>query len=150
MVSLEFSHKGNLFSVYGPDVYNQPYFNTGDFPHNMPGVWNEQFGNARDESSQPVVFGEWGGHYRPGSKDDTWHNKLVDYMIDKGLTDQFYWDFNPNSGDTGGFLNDDWRTHDEHKAQLLWRAVPHPTKFQARDGKICIQPGSYPNGKYNF
>lgn len=116
----------------------------------MPTVWDEHFGKVREHSGQPVVIGEWGGRFRAGTKDERWQNKLVDYMIEKGLTDQFYWDFNPNSGDTGGLLKDDWRTIDDRKARLLARAVPNPTKFQAKNGKICVQRGSYPIAKYNF
>lgn len=116
----------------------------------MPGIWDEHFGEYRDQSGQPVVLGEWGGHYRQGTNDETWQNKLADYLIDRGLTDQFYWCFNPNSGDTGGLLTDDWRTLDDRKVQLLNKTVPNPTKFQAKGGKICIEPGSYPVAKYNF
>ncbi len=33
--------------VYGPDVYNQPYFNVSNFPNNMPAIWDAHFGFAR-------------------------------------------------------------------------------------------------------
>lgn len=135
--------------VYGPDVHNQDYFQVGDFPHNMPAIWDQHFGRAQEITGQPVVIGEWGGKFNEGSPDETWQNKLADYLIEKCLTDQFYWCFNPNSGDTQGFLFDDWRTHNERKAVMLWRVVPNPTKFWQKDGQICVEPGSYANGGCN-
>jgi hypothetical protein len=33
---------------------------------------------------------------------------LIDYFIDKQICHFFYWSWNPNSGDTGGILQDDW------------------------------------------
>lgn len=32
--------------VYGPDVYNQGYFQINTFPYNMPTIWNAHFGFA--------------------------------------------------------------------------------------------------------
>jgi aryl-phospho-beta-D-glucosidase BglC (GH1 family) len=30
--------------VYGPSVYGQPYFSVGNFPANMPAIWDTHFG----------------------------------------------------------------------------------------------------------
>ena len=30
--------------AYGPDVYVQQYFSAGNFPHNMPAIWEQHFG----------------------------------------------------------------------------------------------------------
>jgi endoglucanase len=63
--------------------------------------------------------GEWGGKYGAGdSRDVAWQNALVDYLAKKGIY-SFYWSWNPNSGDTGGILNDDWKTVRQDKIQML-------------------------------
>uniref|UniRef100_A0A914VWX6 Glycoside hydrolase family 5 domain-containing protein n=1 Tax=Plectus sambesii TaxID=2011161 RepID=A0A914VWX6_9BILA len=131
--------------VYGPDVFNQAYFKVGNFPANMPDIWNMHFGFAKDRTGHPVVLGEWGGHYRPGSPDEKWQNALADWLHKKCMTDQFYWCLNPNSGDTGGLLNDDWSTANTRKLNLLARVVPHPTKVKRTNGQICVTHGRYLN-----
>ena len=44
------------------------------------------------------------------------------------MTDAFFWCVNPDSGDTGGLLNNDWMTPDNNKLALLQKLVPNPTK----------------------
>ena len=107
--------------VYGPDVYQQPYFSDPAFPDNMPAIWEAHFGQFAD--AYPVVIGEWGGKYGHGGdpKDRVWQDALVDYLVDKGMTSTFYWSWNPNSGDTGGILQDDWQTPWADKVDLLHR-----------------------------
>ncbi len=95
--------------VYGPDVYAQPYFDDSDFPDNLPAIWDAHFGflGARGYTLAP---GEFGGKYGHGGDPDdkTWQNAIVDYFIDREICNFFYWSWNPNSGDTGGILKDDW------------------------------------------
>jgi endoglucanase len=50
--------------VYGPSVYMQHYFETFDFPNNMPAVWKEHFAFAQ-ELGTPIVIGEIGGDCAP-------------------------------------------------------------------------------------
>ncbi|HEX8931901.1 MAG TPA: glycoside hydrolase family 5 protein [Patescibacteria group bacterium] len=105
--------------AYGPDTYNQSYFNTSDFPANMPAIWNQNFGFLKDKG-RAVAIGEFGGKYGTGDpKDVTWQNSFVSYLTSKGICDNFYWDWNPNSGDTGGILNDDWSSVRTDKVNLL-------------------------------
>lgn len=45
------------------------------------------------------------------------------------MRDVFYWSWNPNSGDTGGILNDDWTTVRQDKVNLLtafWAGAENP------------------------
>ena len=35
--------------------------------------------------------GEWGGHCNPGTPDYAWHEQLANFLIDRGLTCNFYW-----------------------------------------------------------
>lgn len=105
--------------VYGPDVYNQPYFSASDFPSNMPAVWNSHFGDAQAQG-YAVVVGETGGKYGTGdARDKTFQDALFAYLKGRNLRDVFYWSWNPNSGDTGGILNDDWTTVRQDKVALL-------------------------------
>jgi len=114
--------------VYGPNVYQHPYFNDPSFPNNMKAIWDDHFGYIRDMQGPAVVLGEWGGAL--SGKNGVWMNALVDYLLQKDMTDQFFWCLNPNSGDTGGLVLDDWITPDQGKLNLLARLVPNPTRFQ--------------------
>lgn len=95
--------------VYGPDVFAQPYFSDPSFPANMPGIWDQHFGFLADQG-RILAPGEFGGRYGHGGDpaDRVWQNALIDYFIDKRICNVFYWSWNPNSGDTGGILQDDW------------------------------------------
>lgn len=115
--------------IYGPSVADQPYFHAGNFPANMPAIWETQFGFAA-AAGYAVVPGEFGGRYE--GQDKIWQDKLVDYLVEKKITNFFYWSWNPNSGDTGGVLNDDWKTINQGKLTLLKRLMavsgnPTPT-----------------------
>ena len=44
--------------------------------------------------------GEWGGFAREGSADRAWQERLAAFLCERGLTDNFFWCLNPNSGDT--------------------------------------------------
>ena len=59
--------------------------------------------------------------------------------------DTFYWCLNPNSGDTGGLLGDDWTTPDEGKLALLARVQPDPSAVHRQGSQVCVAPGSYAN-----
>ncbi|WP_426210887.1 cellulase family glycosylhydrolase [Massilia sp. TWP1-3-3] len=117
--------------VYGPDVYNQSYFGASNFPANMPAIWDQHFGQFA--ATYPVVLGEFGGKYGHGGNpnDKVWQDALVTYMKQRGMGSSFYWTWNPNSGDTGGILQDDWKTVWPDKVALLKRlwdgaATPPP------------------------
>ena len=73
-----------------------------------------------------LVSGEWGGWAKQGSKDRTLQLALANYMRQTGLTDNFYWCLNPNSGDTGEApLTFSWGTcHGE-----CWASRPHKATF---------------------
>ena len=103
--------------VYGPSVYAQPYFAVAGFPGNMPAIWNKHFGYLF-ERGVALVPGEFGGRYT--GTDKIWQDAFVDYLKTKSASRSFfYWSLNPNSGDTGGVLLDDWKTGDMAKISLL-------------------------------
>ncbi len=105
--------------VYGPSVAWQHYFGEPDFPSNMPRIWETHFGRLKDLF--PLGIGEFGGRYE--GQDQVWQDAFVDYLMAKGIRIFFYWALNPNSGDTGGILLDDWRTVHEGKMELLRRLM---------------------------
>ncbi|HMG22251.1 MAG TPA: cellulase family glycosylhydrolase, partial [Kofleriaceae bacterium] len=109
---------------YGPSVAAQSYFSASNYPANMPAIWDTLYGHLVGQGFT-VVAGEFGGHYTtsstPSQNDKLWQDSYVSYMISKGTTSSFYWCLNPNSGDTGGTLLDDWLTWNNDKLTLLQR-----------------------------
>ncbi|MET7400671.1 glycoside hydrolase family 5 protein [Dactylosporangium sp. NPDC005572] len=110
---------------YSPKVWSQQWFNDPSFPANMPALWDKQFGYLVKQNVAPVLMGEFGGRSvadkdAQGNKDleGIWQQNLVKYLKDNGLS-YTYWSWNPNSGDTGGVLKDDWKTVDQAKLDLL-------------------------------
>ncbi len=86
----------------------------------MPDIWETHFGYLVDRG-YAVIIGEFGGRYGNGGdpRDKDWQDAIIDYMDSKGMTDFFYWSWNPNSGDTGGILQDNWQDVWEEKITLL-------------------------------
>lgn len=71
------------------------------------------------------MTGEWGG--ATSGKNGVWLNAYASYLKTNDITDNFFWCVNPNSGDTGGLLLDDWKTPDTNKLTILANLVPNPT-----------------------
>ncbi len=95
---------------YATSVADQPWFHDSTFPSNMAGIWNQKWGYIFNNNIAPVWIGEFGTTLA-STIDQTWLKTLVSYMGTG--TNSFhwaFWDLNPNSGDTGGILNDDWTT----------------------------------------
>ncbi|AKJ28936.1 glycoside hydrolase family 5 protein [Caldimonas brevitalea] len=115
--------------VYGPDVAHQSYFDAGDFPNNLPAVWEAHFGRFANQG-YAMAIGETGGQYGTGqAKDKAFQDTLFAWLKRKGIRNLFYWSWNPNSGDTGGILKDDWVSLREDKLALLrsfWDAAGEP------------------------
>lgn len=108
---------------YGPGVYNQTWFNDPNFPRNLDGVWSKHWAFLSLNGIAPVWIGEFGGHQSDtSSKEGIWQNYLVDYIKNNKLSFS-YWCLNPNSGDTGGILYDDWTTLDSNKVNMLKRIL---------------------------
>lgn len=119
--------------TYGPDVYVKSSFGASTFPANLAAHWDTLFGQFHPV--HPVVVGEWGGKYGQGTggqQDVTWQNAFVDYLLSKGIRNSFYWCYTPNSGDTGGILDDNLNVRQDKMTLLrkLWGTstpgVPQP------------------------
>ena len=104
---------------YANSVFHQKWFDDATFPDNLPSVWDEHWGYLVKQNIAPVLVGEFGSTLSD-PKDVQWMKKLVQYM-GSGLTGMSftYWSWNPDSGDTGGILNDDWTTVNQAKQAIL-------------------------------
>ena len=104
--------------VYGPGVYPQPWFAEPDFPENMPEIWDSHWGYLQKGNIAPVIVGEFGGRSVGDDREGIWQRALVSYLRENNVS-YVYWTLNPNSGDTGGILLDDWQSVDPNKRELL-------------------------------
>ncbi|MCS5715485.1 cellulase family glycosylhydrolase [Herbiconiux sp. CPCC 205716] len=114
---------------YPSTVFAQSWFQAADYPANLPAVWEKNWGFIATKKIAPVLLGEFGTKLETSS-DQQWLAKLVDYLATKKLSFA-YWSFNPNSGDTGGLVRDDWTTPQTAKLTalrpLLGTGTPVPT-----------------------
>ncbi len=102
---------------YGPEVYPQGWFKDPTFPNNLPSVWDAHWGYIAERNLAPVVLGEFGGRSVGTDAGGQWHRALVAYLRDRHLG-FVSWALNPDSGDTGGILEDDWLTVQSQKHDL--------------------------------
>ncbi|MBL8277764.1 MAG: cellulase family glycosylhydrolase [Pelomonas sp.] len=118
--------------IYGPSVFGMAYFADGTgFPNNMPAIWQNQLGRFMPKNA--VILGEFGGKFE--GKDQQWQVKFVDWLKCKGVRNFFYWSWNPNSGDTGGIVLDDWTTVSTAKYNNLKRLWDG----SAVDSTVCVR-----------
>jgi endoglucanase len=104
---------------YGQGVYNSSWFNEPTFPQNLYSRWQTGFQYIADQAIAPIWVGEFGGRQvDTTSKEGIWQRQFVDFIKQKKLSFT-YWSWNPNSGDTGGILLDDWNSIFTAKQQLL-------------------------------
>ena len=103
---------------YGPGVYGQQWFSAPDFPNNLPRVWDAHWGYLQREGVAPVLVGEFGGRSVGSDREGVWQHALLDYLKASKVS-YTYWAWNPDSGDTGGILEDDWTTLDQRKLAML-------------------------------
>lgn len=103
---------------YGPGVWGQAWFSHPNFPANLAKLWDDHWAYIQKDGIAPVLMGEFGGRSVGVDKEGIWQRALVDFLKSRGLS-YTYWSLNPNSGDTGGILKDDWKTVDRAKHDLL-------------------------------
>ncbi|MEM7616245.1 MAG: cellulase family glycosylhydrolase, partial [Pseudomonadota bacterium] len=128
---IELDVEGRL--VYSPhdypaSVFNQPWFNDGS---NLYEVFRENWGFIFEEGIAPIFLGEFGSRLTEAA-DLPWAEAITAYLSGDfdgdGVNDLpegeagmsfAWWSWNPNSGDTGGILNDDWTTLRQNAIELL-------------------------------
>lgn len=112
------------------------------YPDNLYAVWQANWGFIFEDGIAPIWIGEFGGHFgvdgdgeetEPhGTYEAQWVTELCKYLngdfdgdddsdLDEGSQGMSfaYWSYNPNSGDTGGLVRDDWTTPQSVKLTLL-------------------------------
>src|SRR5688572_1067551 len=106
---------------YDNGVFQQPWFSDPTFPNNMNALYDRWWGYLHKNNIAPIMLGEFGTLLND-PQDTQWLNNLVTYLGRNtganGMSWTF-WSWNPNSGDTGGILNDDWTTVNQTKHNLL-------------------------------
>jgi endoglucanase len=129
---------------YGPGVNNQKWFSAPDFPNNLAGVWSSEWAYLKLSGTAPVLIGEFGGHSVGNDTEGVWQRTLLAFLQSNGF-DYTYWCWNPNSGDTGGVLENDWTTVDSAKVAMLqayqWPMLGEPVTASAAAAVInAYQP----------
>lgn len=107
---------------YGPEVFEQLWFSDPTFPNNMEAIWNKNFAFIHNQNTAPLFVGEFGikNFDASGGIQGTWFETFVAFMGSK--YSWTFWTMNPNSGDTGGILTDDWVGINQNKLDVL---APH-------------------------
>jgi aryl-phospho-beta-D-glucosidase BglC (GH1 family) len=102
---------------YPASVFAQTWFSDPSYPANLAGVWDQYWGYLAKQKIAPIWIGEFGTLDQTTS-DQQWLAAMVGYI--KGANLSFsYWCWNPDSGDTGGILQDDWQTVNSNKQAAL-------------------------------
>ncbi len=99
---------------YPPSVFDQPWFHDG---RSLQQVWDKNWGYIVKDGIAPVLIGEWGS-FLATRADLAWAAELSDTIAELDLP-WFWWALNPNSGDTGGLLAEDWSTVRPEVARVL-------------------------------
>lgn len=142
-----------VYSVhdYPASLYQHPWFSASNYPANLPGVWDSYWGYIAKSGIAPVWIGEFGSRLETSS-DQQWFAQLTQYIKANNLSWTF-WCLNPNSGDTGGLFNDDWKTVNQNKQQTLQTlqfplaggmpgATPVVSPPQSQTTSIAITPSA--------
>jgi endoglucanase len=141
---------------YGISVFDrQPWFNDPNFPNNLPGVWDHFWGYLHKQNIAPVLIGEFGSTLA-NPLDGQWLRALMSYMGTGVNGMSFtYWSWNPDSGDTGGIVQDDWVTVNQNKQSILQPyLIPPvgggPTGGPTSGGPTSGGPSTSPTGSQSI
>jgi len=133
--------------AYPDSVFSQPWFSDVNYPNNLPAIWDDAWGYLFRENVAPVLLGEFGSRLET-TIDTQWVDSVISYLdgdfdldgtrdlaaeqLGMGWT---WWSWNPNSGDTGGILQDDWTTVISDKVEKL-----EPIQFEfPTDGETVTE-----------
>lgn len=106
---------------YPASIYPQSWFSDPQYPDNLPAVWDKYWGYLAADT--PILIGEFGTRMQ-SEKDRQWLQKFTRYIKSKRLNWTF-WSLNPNSGDTGGLLLENWLSIHREKQDLL-KTIQYP------------------------
>ena len=142
---------------YPPSVTYQPAYSDPSYPQNLPALWTQQWGYIYQQNIAPVFVGEFGSKLQT-TTDQQYIATLVSYLdgfqTGSGTVSDIpaggqgvswaYWAWNPNSGDTGGILENDWQTVDQTKISaiqsLFAAAVTQPATAQTTTTPMTTMP----------
>ncbi len=134
--------------VYPASVYAQPWLKGRNFTRNLPNVWRKHWAFLFEQQTAPVLIGEFGSHMKTAG-DRAWMKTLIAFLkrpVAEGRVAWTYWSWNPNSGDTGGLLTDDWETTHGNKLAAIRPLLPAPGSQPAptpfRRSVASLIPGS--------
>ncbi len=104
---------------YPHDVATQTWFSDPTYPNNMPALWDKWWGYLQKNNVAPVWLGEF-GTLLADTSDQQWFSTITNYLGTgvNGIS-WTYWSWNPDSGDTGGILQNDWLTVNTNKQAYL-------------------------------
>ncbi len=116
---------------YPNSVWPQPWFQGDNFAAALPAKFDQMWGYIHKEGIAPVYIGEFGTNLTD-PKDAPWLEAITSYMSgdfdndgtsdipadEQGISWTF-WSWNPNSGDTGGILGNDWNSVNQAKLDYL-------------------------------
>ena len=104
---------------YGPEIYEQAWFSDPSYPANLSAIWDDYFGFIMNNELGHLYIGEFGIKELNGADGRAmqWFESLLDYMDHR--YSWAFWSLNPNSGDTGGVLMDDWQSVEQWKVDAL-------------------------------
>lgn len=107
---------------YGPLVYKQVWFDK-DFTEQtlLDDVWYDSWFYLQDQEIAPLLIGEWGG-FMDGGDNEKYLNLMANFIA-KNHINHTFWCINPNSGDTGGLLKDDWMSWDNAKYDMMKKTL---------------------------
>ena len=135
---------------YPASVYAQPWFSDPTYPNNLPALWDARWGYIYKNNQAPVLMGEFGSTLSTTS-DQQWLSALVSYLgTGSGAMSWTFWCWNPDSGDTGGILMDDWLTINTTKQNYLVPIMfpldtgPPPTPTATITGGFTATPSRTP------
>lgn len=110
--------------VYGTNDYprsvvNQPWFQDGNYPNNLPALWDDVWGYLMKDpdpaKNTPVMIVGFGGKL-DSSSDRQWIGKLGEYITQNRVSFA-YWCLNPDPF-YGGVLGGDWATAQERQDSI--------------------------------
>jgi endoglucanase len=135
---------------YPAEVTSLPWFSDPSYPKNLPGIWEKHWGYIITQQMAPVWLGEFGTTLTTRS-DQQWFSTITTYL-GKGVggINWTYWAWNPDSGDTGGILQNDWLTVNQNKQGYLtpievpFTSPDHPTPTVSQGWTPVVAPASTP------
>ncbi len=123
---------------YGPEVYLQQWLQVpkpADLAHTLPGVWQQHWAYLQKMGIAPVFMGEFGGSSMGNDAEGVWQRTLIAFLKLNNMS-YTYWAWNPDSSDTGGILQANWRTVNQSKLNILsayqWPKLGQPPSHKSK------------------